>query len=380
MPSRLAYVTISGFRSISDLRLDLITPVTLLIGANGAGKSNIVDAFELLGFTVDRALQEYVLLNGGFSNITHASKRSSLQTPVLEAWGAWTEGDRKGYRNGYKMTLSQGRDDRAILQESTYTHNAEYAKPYDNDLGYSTESQLKEIASRHLANQYLLDILSGCRVFHFDDTGLTAPSLRRADIADSETLHSDASNVAAVLFDMKLNRRDLYDRVVRTIQNVAPFFEDFVLREEAGSTILRWKEFGLDSVFSGNALSSGTLRFICLTVLIQQPRSPSTIVLDEPELGLHPSAIFQLADVFRSIGDDQRIVAATQSVTLLSQFGVADVAIVERQQGSTVVSRPDRSELDAWLTDYSVGELWEMNLLGGRPQATSPRFVDAARD
>lgn len=155
---------------------------------------------------------------------------------------------------------------------------------------------------------------------------------------------------------------------MRAIRAVAPFFDDFVLQPVHDTVQLRWREQGLDGVFPGSALSSGTLRFICLAVLLQQPDPPATIVLDEPELGLHPFAIHQLADLLRGAAVDRRIVAATQSVTLLGQFGVEEIAVVDRIAGATSVSRPDVAELAAWLDDYSLGDLWEMNVLGGRPQ------------
>ncbi|TDX81213.1 putative ATPase [Rathayibacter sp. PhB151] len=364
MSAPLASITVAGFRSIESITLDLSSSVTLLIGANGAGKSNIVDAFELLGYTVDGKLGDHVLRSGGFAQMLHRSTGpASADAIVIDAWGSWNG----PYRNGYRMRLTSGPDDSALLEETTFTHRHDYEQPYDNRLGLSRESRLTARAHDHSANQYLLDILSGCRVFHFDDTSPSAAPLRFVDVADSESLHSDARNLAAVLLDMKLNHLARYEQVRRSVRNVAPFFDDFVLKPEGGRVLLRWSERGLDGVFSGAALSSGTLRFACLAALLQQPRPPATIVLDEPELGLHPAAIHQLADLMRRTETGRRIVAATQSVTLLGQFTLADIAVVERDNGSTVVHRPDREILEVWLADYSVGELWEMNLLGGRP-------------
>lgn len=366
MVAPLASIEVTGFRSIASLKLELSSDATLLIGANGAGKSNLVDAFELLGYTVDGKLGAHVLRNGGFSQLVHRSRDGRTADGVsLKVWGTWNG----RYRNGYRMHLSAGPEDSAILSETTYTHDERYPSPYDKSLGIGLESRLATAVAHHPAHQYLFSVLSGCRVFHFDDTGPDAPPLRRSDVGDSEALHSDAHNLAAVLFDMKTNDEGTYEQVRRSVRNVAPFFDDFVLRPQGDSILLRWRERGIDDVFSGSALSSGTLRFICLAVLLQQPRPPATIVLDEPELGLHPAAIHQLADLFRTVGPNHRIVAATQSVTLLGQFSLDEVAVVERDGSGTTVSRPDRHELSRWLSDYSLGELWEMNLLGGRPGA-----------
>jgi predicted ATPase len=157
---------------------------------------------------------------------------------------------------------------------------------------------------------------------------------------------------------------------------VAPYFDDFVLEPEQATIRLRWRERGLDAAFSADSLSDGTLRFICLAVLLLQDSAPGTMVLDEPELGLHPFAIHQLSALLRRAAKDRRVVAATQSVTLLEQFSVDEVAIVERTTSGTRIQRPDPQALAQWLADYSLGELWEKNLLGGQPRPDdSPRVV-----
>ncbi|QKS14104.1 AAA family ATPase [Curtobacterium sp. Csp1] len=379
MTTPLRSISIQGFRSIESLTLDLSGPITLLIGANGAGKSNLVDAFELLGYAVDGRISKHIAKLGGISQLVHRGPgRPSSDSIDLQIWGDWVESARGAIRNGYALRLEPAADDSAILTETTFLHRDSYQRPYSNSLGVSRDGRLKERISDHVSHEYLFDVLSGCRVFHFDDTSVSAPPLRRVDVADGEMLHDDARNLAAVLLEMRENSSRQYDQVVRSVRNIAPFFDDFVLRPRGDTVLLRWRERGLDDVLSGSALSSGTLRFICLAVLLQQPRKPSTIILDEPELGLHPAAIHQLAALFRNLGPEHRLIAATQSVTLLGQFGLSEVAVVERSAGSTVVMRPNESELQNWLQDYSVGELWEMNLLGGRP--TSSPLASGADD
>lgn len=361
---------VSGFRSLRDLELDLTSPVTILAGANGSGKSNIVDAFELLGRAVDGQLNDHLLRIGGFGAVLHSSMDDvTTEEITLTVWGDWhSTADGSDISNGYRMRLTVGPDDTALIDETTLTHRKPFPTPYDSSLGRHKESVLRSLREDHDANAALLDVLTGCRVFHFDDTSADAPPLRRIDVADGLRLHHDARNIAAVLRSIRDDDKVRYSRIIRSIQSVAPFFDDFVLEPAGGSLILRWRERGLDSVFSGSALSSGTLRFICLAVLLQQPDPPATIVLDEPELGLHPFAIHQVAQMMRETAQNARLVAATQSVTLLSQFNVDEVAVVERVRGATTVERPDPAALAAWLDDYSLGELWEKNILGGRPR------------
>jgi predicted ATPase len=164
--------------------------------------------------------------------------------------------------------------------------------------------------------------------------------------------------------------RRRYQRIVQTIKQAAPFFRDFVLEPELAPdrVQLRWQQEGSDTIFPADALSDGTLRFICLAALLGQPELPGLIILDEPELGLHPFAIVQLAGMLRAASQGSQVLLATQSVTLMNQFELDDLIVVERRDGVSVFERPDPERLSEWLQEYSLGELWEKNLLGGRPR------------
>ena len=160
-----------------------------------------------------------------------------------------------------------------------------------------------------------------------------------------------------------------YQRIVSAVRHVTPFFDDFVLVPDPSERIrLRWKQRGLDRTFLAHEASDGTLRFICLATLLLGPDLPATVVLDEPELGLHPAAIGLLAEMTHIAGrNGHKVILATQSVPLLSHFALEEVVVLERVDGATQATRPDRAALEGFLEDYSTGSLWEMNLLGGRP-------------
>jgi predicted ATPase len=216
----------------------------------------------------------------------------------------------------------------------------------------------------------LVETLRGCRVFHFHDTSRDAPVKRQGYTADNLSLHSDAENLAAIVLRLRDGDPGRYRRIVRTIKQVAPFFRDFVLEPELAPdrVRLRWQQEGSDTVLPADALSDGTLRFICLATLFGQPELPGLIILDEPELGLHPFAIVQLAGMLRAASQESQVLLATQSVTLMNQFELGALVVVERRDGASVFERPDPDRLSEWLAEYSLGELWEKNLLGGRPR------------
>jgi predicted ATPase len=225
-----------------------------------------------------------------------------------------------------------------------------------------------------LSDQYqIATLLRGCRVFHFHDTGRNAPVKQFVSTADDVGLRSDGGNVAAVLLELRESDDaamvTAYRRIVRAVRQVAPFFRSFVLKANSRDRLrLRWRQEGSDTTFSADQMSDGTLRFICLATLLLHPELPELVVLDEPELGLHPFAIVQLADLLRQAASRSQVLFATQSVTLLGQFELADLIVAERQGGASVFRRPDPALLTEWLTDYSLGELWEKNLLGGGPE------------
>ncbi|WP_370469056.1 AAA family ATPase [Amycolatopsis sp. YIM 10] len=235
----------------------------------------------------------------------------------------------------------------------------------------------------YLHDEPILELLRHCRVFHFQDTSRDAPVKQRVPTADNLSLRDDAGNLAAVLLSLQSSEdaqeSAAYQRIVRTIRLIAPFFDDFVLVPESSDRVLlRWRQQGSDAVFSANQMSDGTLRFVCLVTLLQQPKLPAVVVLDEPELGLHPSAIVLLADLIKQASARSQVLLATQSVTLMNQFSVQDLIVVERdeQLGGSVFTRPDPERLRDWLDEYSLGELWEKHVIGGQP-GTRGSITDA---
>ncbi|MEV5407481.1 AAA family ATPase [Thermopolyspora sp. NPDC052614] len=363
--SRLRSITIEGYTSIRSARVQL-RDLNVLVGANGAGKSNFISALALLGRIVDGELNLFVGQAGGAAALLHGGPKGDARIALrLDS-----------PPNEYRATLiPSARDELIFGEERILFHGDGYPEPFVSSLGrgHRETHLLDEIGrfGQQSVAGHVVDILRGCRVFHFHDTSRNAPVKQTGYASDNLALHPDAGNLAAILLRLRETDRASYRRIVRTVRQVAPFFRDFVLVEENDRLRLRWRQDGSDVVFPADALSDGTLRFICLTTLLSMPDLPQLVVLDEPELGLHPYAIVQLAEMLRAAGRESQVLIATQSVTLMNQFELDDLIVVERAEGASVFSRPDPEHLRDWLTDYSLGELWEKNLLGGRPQAES---------
>ncbi|MCE7008447.1 AAA family ATPase [Kibdelosporangium philippinense] len=356
---RLDSIEIEGFTSISSARVSL-GDLNVLVGANGAGKSNFVRAFEMLGRIVDGELGLFVGFNGGASALLNkAAGNSSVRLRL------------KASPNAYEAVLAAAPDDELIFDSETVSFQGEgYEKPYLDRLGRGHRETRLRASAKPVAD-YVAGLLEGCRVFHFHDTSSDAPVKQFASTADNLSLRQDAANLAPMLLALRDNDSAAYRRIVGTVRQVAPFFRDFVLQPENERIRLRWRQNDSDAVFSANQLSDGTLRFICLTTLLLQPQLPMLVVLDEPELGLHPYAIVQLSGLLRQAATRSQVLIATQSVTLMNQFELEDLIVVERTKTGSAFTRPDPADLETWMHDYSLGELWEKNLIGGRPMGSA---------
>jgi predicted ATPase len=371
MPGKIIKVVVEGYASIQSAAVDL-GDVTILVGANGVGKSNFIDALELLGRIVDNELGLEIGLRGGAQALLHTGPQSASSVRLrIEASATAADAT-----NAYEARLLPAANDTFVFgNEHVYFHAPDYSNPYNESLGSGhRESRLSEAADAKPGKvaSRVIDVLRGCRVYHFQDTSRDAPVKQLGYAADNEALRPDAANLAAFLLRLSEHEPVHYKRILAAIRANAPYFRDFVLAEEGNGRIrLRWTQAGVDATFPAEALSDGTLRYICLATLLLQPHPPALIALDEPELGLHPFAITQLADMIASTATHSQVVVATQSVTLLNQFDLGALVVVERDAGSSVLRRPDEERMRVWLDEYSLGELWEKNLLGGRPAAES---------
>lgn len=361
---RIESITVEGHTSMLSARVDL-RDLNVLVGANGSGKSNFVRALEMLGRIAEKDLEYYVNSRGRASTLLRQ------------------DGSRKGIRlvieappNRYEALLTPTVDDRLIFGGEWMEYlGPGHDKPWRQSLGRGhRETQLHNEVSEHPDRKvaiYVISMLSGCRVYHFHDTSDQAAVKQTSPTADNLALRSDAGNLAAVLLRLRQHDAAAYARIVGAVHQVAPFLRDFVLEPEATDTIrLRWRQVDSETVFSAHQMSDGTLRFVCLATLLLPPPSalPRLMVLDEPELGLHPYAIVQLAEMLRAASVSSQVVIATQSVTLMDQFSLEDLIVVEREHGASTFSRPEPERLREWLDEYSLGELWQKNLIGGRPQ------------
>jgi predicted ATPase len=366
-------VILNGFKSIKAMDLELRS-LNVLIGANGAGKSNLVSFFKMLNEMMAGRLQQYIGTTGRAQSLLHFGPKV---TPQIEAQ---LEFDVDNAVDTYAMRLFYAAGDTLIFaDESLSFHQVGYPKPKLVPLGsgheetrIGQEADKGEPTAKKVAKVFR-HLLNHCRVYHFHDTSPTARVRQYCYIGDNRWLMPDAGNLAAFLLRLREeNGGAVYQRIVTTIRLIAPFFDDFDL-EPAGPNkkdiILNWRDKGSDQVFGPHQLSDGTLRAVCLVTLLMQPENelPDLIIVDEPELGLHPYALNVIAALFKKASHHAQVLISTQSSSFLDSFDPEDAIVVNREGKESQFSRPDPAKLAAWLDEYSLGEVWEKNVIGGGP-------------
>lgn len=345
-------IKIAGYKSIKELDLDL-RPINILIGSNGVGKTNFISFFRLVNNIYEQRLQNYTMQNRADGLLYYGIKRTKEISGYL-----------KFSKNAYAFTL-QPRDNGSmfIASEKSWYDGTSYV--YSN----LDESRIK--ASDTYRNRWLQNYLDSYKIYHFHDTSKGAPLRSAADVNDNRILKEDGRNLPAYLYFLQQKYPKTLRRIELVVKSVMPYFERFDLEPQAldNKIELVWNDAeNPDKYFAANDLSDGSIRFIALATLLLQPKLPSVIIIDEPELGLHPVAITKLAGMIKSAAERGcQMIISTQSVNLISQFDADDIITVDRKDGQSVFNRLDKGALENWLENYSIGELWTKSVINGQP-------------
>jgi predicted ATPase len=357
MTTRIEKLTIKGYKSIRHLESFEFRNLNVLIGANGAGKSNFISFFRLLNRIMAKELNLYVARSGGADSFLYYGRK---MTPNLQAdilFGDY----------GYQFTLEPTLSNSVLFSHESFCQKGQ---SYLIGSGHSETCSAGIVAL--VTDQYVFPAIKSWVVYHFHDTSDTSPMKRQCALNDNIRLSPDGANLAAYLYRLQQQYPQHFEIICDTVRLVAPFFAGFQLRPnplDPNAIQLEWHEKGSDFPFLAHHLSDGSLRFICLATVLLQPDElmPSTILIDEPELGLHPYAIELLASLMKQASEKHQLIVSTQSVELLNQFEPEDVIVVDKKAGQSTFERLDSKKLSVWLEEYSLGDLWKRNQFGGRP-------------
>lgn len=367
MGAPLEELSIEGFKSIKELKNFKLSSLNVLVGANGAGKSNFVDFFRLLRAMADEGLRDFISSTyGKADSYLFGGPKITSSINAHLVFGS----------NAYRFSLRAVPTGELIVANESVLYRG--GGGWDLKGIGQVESGLKKWKNTksNWGNyfgpaHYVSESVSSWIVYHFHDTSITAPARRVQSLRDFRELRPDAGNIAAFLYKLKERDQATYDEIKYHIQLIAPYFDDFILEPdgpEGGEMIrLEWRQKGSSYPMQPYQFSDGTMRFVCLATALLQPSPPATIVIDEPELGLHPFALNVVASLISRVSETTQVIVSTQSAPLLDNFSPENVVIVERKDGASNFRRVEADALSEWLQEYSLGQIWQKNLIEGGP-------------
>ena len=367
MSLSLDKLTIHGFKSIRELEGLELKNLNILIGANGSGKSNLIAFFQMLKAQADGSLESYLNLNCGLKDLLYKGLDPASKIEIEAGFG----------ESFYRLSLVPGLGESYNVIENVVesvpfgTTEAEGGEQSDEAMeekllavgeggrSYSNDDKLKAIH----------EAIRSWRVYHFHETGTMAAMRNSEIVQDNKYLRPDASNIAPFLLSLRDEAPFEYKRILSVCRMVAPFMEDLVLEPEQHGpktrVSLTWKAKNTDYPMQAYHLSDGTIRFICLAAALLQPKLPPLIILDEPELGLHPTALHMLEELIHSAARKTQVIVATQSTLLLEVCDIKNVILVNRKDGQSTFTNLTEDGYKSWLEEYTVGALWWMNVIPG---------------
>ncbi len=364
MSAPIKELTVEGFKSIRKLDKFELPNLNVLIGANGAGKSNFVEAFRLIREVASERLHEYIRKGGGGDGFFFGGPKETPKIGFDVSFGV----------NRWEFVLEPTADGRVALSNEFVKDESGVWPPWNKIDRESTQSNLgfardcADLVDMQSIPRQIHTTISAWGVYHFHDTSSLSPMRREQAVDDMVYLRPDASNIAAFLLAMRRENPGEYTLIRDTIRTVAPFFDDFLLKERwngnQSKVALDWRQKGSDFPFQAWHLSDGTLRFICLATTLLQPNPPPTVVIDEPELGLHPHALEILAGLLQKAAERVQVIVSTQSAPLLSQFEPrgCDHGYAKAWGIGFRTSGPGGTGgMDEGLT--TLGELWQKNVV-----------------
>jgi predicted ATPase len=351
-------IEIKGYKSIKELALSLC-PVNIFIGANGSGKSNFLSFFDFLKQIYNRNLQEYAALKG-IDTFLH---KGSKITEEISTRLYFKE------TNGYSFNIKKGDAGFIFTKEGMWYGRNPYVDNPIDIASFGNESALRFQTMPRA--DYIKNYIKQLAKYHFHDTSENSPFNCESNVEnDKFYLYERGGNLSAVLYNIKNENGVVYNLIVKTIQSIAPYFLDFFLSPEKNGNIkLRWQSKYSSAIYGVNDLSDGTVRFIALAVLFMLPKLPETIIIDEPELGLHPTAIAKLSGLIKSAASKGcQVIIATQSADFIGHFTPEDIITVDQISGESVFKRLESDRLKDWLEDYTIDDLWKRNIIdAGQP-------------
>jgi predicted ATPase len=380
---------VQNYRSLVDVRLAL-RDLTVVIGPNGAGKTAFLELFQLLQYASEQGLSRFLESQGGFQSIL-SHQRNASRTPRLTVeTGINVQSEQSDAPMNYRFELVGRQVGYAIdFERLEWQYDLCADKPYryieahqdqfyyadppsgrmiEPDWDYDRqELALAQVPKMHRWPETLRTMLAGTRHYSFLDVSPRAVVRLPQSLTPATRPGPNGESLYSALFNLRSLHHDIYERIELLLEQGFPDFErlDFQV-VGAGQVTLTWYERGDRDPFYPGQLSEGTLRFLWLITALLAPPAPPLLLIDEPEVSLHPELLKLLAALLQDASAGSQIVVATHSPDLIRWLEPSEVLIADKEEGETRFTWADALDLDEWLTEYTLRDLWLMGNLGGR--------------
>lgn len=376
------HLRIGGFRRLKEFDLP-IRPFMVLIGANSVGKTSLLDAYSLLSASAAGFLNNKLSQFGGVFSLLTRDKADSVSffvdmdvpgyKPLKYELNLTPKGS--GYAI-YREVLSQVRD----MNMDSFKH----IDSRDGDIRYfeiekehlvrpnwehnPLETSLFQVPKMFRQPEELRRILGSVTQYHVLDVGLRAPVKLPQQMKPADLPGADGEDLIPFLYYLRETNRDRYDAVEDSLTSAFSSFESLSFPPvAAGMLTMTWKDRNFRKPFFMHELSEGTLRFLWLISLLQSPGLSTVTMIDEPEVSLHPELLSLLADLMREASKRTQLIVATHSDRLIRFLDPKEVVVMDTDDdGCTTAKWGDTLDLDEWLKEYSLDEVWRMGRMGGR--------------
>lgn len=376
-------IGIEGFRRLKDVDLEM-RPMMAMIGANSVGKTSFMDALSLLSASARGSLNQHLNDLGGFNSLV---TRDFSEEIVL-----MTVMDNPGYESPeYRLRLAPQGQGYTISEETLTQATPGHLMPFKHidarygDIRFSDpethrlqkpdweydplESALSQVPRMYRQSEQLRRTLSSATKYHVLDVGRRAAVKLPQQLRPAMLPGQNGEELAPFLYNLRETNHDRYEAVEDSLKVAFPGFEVISFPVvAAGMIAMTWKDRPFKAPFYMNELSEGTLRFLWLVSLLQSPELPTITMIDEPEVSLHPELLSLLADLLREASLRTQIVVATHSDRLVRFLEPKEVVVMDinEEDGAATMTWGDELDLDDWLTEYSLDEVWQMGRMGGR--------------
>ena len=379
---RFGSLKVQGFRRLADVELPL-RPLSVMIGANGAGKTSVLDVLSLLASSAQSKLGESISEHGGIGSLLTCDRAEELGLGItMEVDGhepleyeMWLRP--QGIAHAIREeTLKQTRKPhpKPFLHINSLQNRVQYYNPKEKKLLAPTwehnplETSLAQVPKMFEEPEDFRRRLASSTFYHVLNVDARSPVRLPQSMGPAELPGRNGENLVPCLYYLRETNRDRFEAIEDSLRAAFPRFERLDFPPVAAGTLaLAWRERGFSRPLYAHQLSEGTLRFLWLTTLLQSPGLTALTLLDEPEVSLHPELLSLLGDQLREASQRTQLVVATHSDTLIRFLEPPEVVVLDlTDDGMATVTRADHLDLDQWLKDYSLDELWRNGRMGAR--------------